>query len=233
MSRKGSFLSATGKRFQPRLGHELGWKPAEEANGRYWVVSGSAAFGSLRRHHRIGIGAFRFADQRAVIMVPWVEARRQDCCPFDEHPAHHARLPPQEGIELALRLFVGEAVLLQQADGIADAVAEVLLRDQRCNQCAGLVAFPRAPIAGRVQPYVVDQALVLDLFGCVPAPDIGSDRVGALKIARIGKQMPADDRREMLQRDGDREVEFLGATLGQFQHRTDALLDAFDIIAVI
>ena len=67
----------------------------------------------------------------------------------------------------------------------------------------------------------------------MPAPDIGSDRVRAVEILGLGQQLPADDRGEMFKRDGDREVEFLGATLRQIEHRLNALVDALDIVTMV
>ncbi len=162
-----------------------------------------------------------------------MEARQQDLRPFAKHPPHHARLPPKERVELPLGLAAGEAILFQQANGIANPVAEIFLGDQHRDHGFDAVTLPPAPILGGMQPDIIGDALMLDFLGSVPAPDIRSDRIGTFQIARIGQQMVADDGGEMFERNGDRQIEFFRTPFGQCQHRLNALIDAFDIIAVV
>ena len=49
----------------------------------------------------------------------------------------------------------------------------------------------------------------------------------------MGEQLAADDRGEMLERDGDRQIEFGRPAFGQRKHIVNAAIDAFDIVAVI
>ncbi len=166
-------------------------------------------------------------------MLPRVEAGLEDRCPFQKHPPHHPGLPPQEGAQLAPGGPAVEPVLHQQPDRIVHPVTEIFAGDQQRDQRADLPALPRTPVAGCMQPDIVDQPLVLDLLGGVPPPDFGGDRVGAREIFGVGEQLAADDCGEMFERNGDRKIEFGRAPRGQREHLVDPAIDALNVVAVV
>lgn len=98
-------------------------------------------------------------------------------CPFAEHTPHHPRLPPQERVQLPFYLPTTEAILLQQTNRVANPVTELFARDEQRDQRFDAVPLPPAPVPRSVQPDIVCDALMVDLFGRMPAPNIGGNGV--------------------------------------------------------
>ena len=131
------------------------------------TISGRRPRGQPRRF----VIALGLGDQRAVVMVPGVEAGQEESEPGAEDLAQHAGAHPGEPQHPAPGARAGNAVLAEQFER-AELRSTTKLRVT--NSITLALIFQRLPpgqAAGRVQPGVVGDALMLDLLDRVPAPE--------------------------------------------------------------
>src|SRR5207237_1426732 len=80
-------------------------------------------------------------------------------------------------------------------------------RDVEHHLRLDLPALPPWPMLGCVEPGVISNALVLDLFDGVPAPQVRGLLLRTGEVPLIGEQLVRDDRRKMLERHGRSDID--------------------------
>ena len=124
----------------------------------------------------------RLGDQRAVVMVPGVEAGQEESEPGAEDLAQHAGPHPGEPEHPRPGARAGDPVLARAARACPCVRSTTKLRVT--NSITFALTFqrlPARPVAGRVQPGVVGDALMLDLLDRVPAPQRRALGIGACR----------------------------------------------------
>ncbi len=72
-----------------------------------------------------------------------------------------------------------------------------------------------------MQPCVIGNGLVLNLFDCMPAPQCGSFCISSLQMLWIFEQLAGKDGGEMFERHGRGQVDDCRARLDQFKDMVD------------
>src|SRR3954452_21283873 len=113
--------------------------------------------GCIRRALVIG------AEQRAVVLVPRMKARRKVPYPRSGNLSEHPRLPPQVPQQLRPGPRSRHSILAHQLDRALRAVDQEIARDDQHQLRLHLPPPEPPPAPRRVQPCVVGVPLVLDL----------------------------------------------------------------------
>ena len=125
----------------------------------------------------------------------------------------------------------GEPVLAHQLERLADPAGDEVARGDECDPALEVPALPSAPVAGRVEPGVVGDRLVLDFLGRVPPPQVRRLAGGAGHVLRIGQRLARHQGGDVLERHCRGEIDDRRALAGEIEPRLDPRLDRGDVVA--
>src|SRR6185369_18067993 len=140
------------------------------------------------------------AKQVPVVLVPRVEARQEEfeprSCDLPEHAGPDPKVPkkpcPGRGS--------GDAVLTHELERAGSPVDHEIASDVEHHLGLHLPPLRTRPMARRVEPGIVCNALVLDFLRGMPAPQVRTFLLRPGKMAGIGEKLMGEDCRKMLER---------------------------------